>query len=87
MSGSASKAPYTGPNQTELNVRKRILKHVGPAKIQISLRDHALFVYSLSPRWIEKDAKFLHANNEDSDQNARMNLPWAHMTEITFSRG
>ena len=35
------------------------------------------------------DAWFLHANNEDSDQTANeqadLNLRWAHMSEGTFS--
>ena len=35
------------------------------------------------------DAKFLHADNEDADQTARMHrlvcLRWAHISEGTFS--
>ena len=44
-----------------------------PAKIQISLRVRAVWSESsLGAFWITKDAKFLHAGNEGSDQTARM---------------
>ena len=55
------------------NVRKRTFGHVRPAKIQISLRIRAVWSESsLTGLWINKDAKFLHADNEDSDQTTRM---------------
>ena len=48
-------------------------RHVRPAKIQISLRIRAVWSESsLGVFWISKDAKFLHADNEDSDQTARV---------------
>ena len=44
-----------------------------PAKIQISLRIRAVWSESsLGAFSIAKDTKFLHADNEDSDQTARM---------------
>ena len=47
--------------------------HVRPAKIQISLHIRAVWSESsLSAFWTAKDAKFLHANNEDCDQTARV---------------
>ena len=49
------------------NVRKRTFGHMRPAKIQISLRIRAVWSESpLGAYWIAKDAKFLHADNEDS---------------------
>ena len=55
------------------NVQKRTLVHVRPAKIQISLRIRAVWSESsLGVFWIAKDANFLHADHEDSDQTARM---------------
>ena len=56
-----------------LNVRKRTFDHVRTANIQISLRMVAVWSES-SPGafWVDKDAKFLHAVDEDSDQTARM---------------
>ena len=50
--------------------QKRTLGHVRPAKTQISLRIRA--ESSLGAFWIGKDATFLHADNEDYDQTARM---------------
>ena len=51
---------------------------VRPAKIQISLRIRAVWSESsLGAFWLAKDGKFLHADNEDSDQTARMSrLIW-----------
>ena len=50
-----------------------ILPYVRTAKIQIRLRIRAVWSESLlGAFWIAKDAKFLHAGNEDSDQTARM---------------
>ena len=55
------------------NMRNGTFGHVGPAKIQISLRIRAVWSESsLGAFCIVKDAKFLHADNEDSDQTARM---------------
>ena len=55
------------------NGRKRTIGHLRPAKIQISLRVRAVWSES-SPGafWIAQDAYFLHADNEDSNQTARM---------------
>ena len=56
-----------------LKIRKRTFGHVRPVKIQISLRIRAVWSESsLNAFWIAKDAKFLYADNEDSDQTARM---------------
>ena len=54
-----------------LNERKRIFGHVRPAKIQISC---AFSFIRICARRIlaSKDAKFLLADNEDSNQTARM---------------
>ena len=55
------------------NVRKRTFWRVRPAKIQISLRIRAVWSeYLLCAFLIAKDATFLHADNEYSDQSARM---------------
>ena len=55
------------------NVRKRTFGHVRPAKVQISLRIRTVWLESsLDTLWIAKDAKFIHADNEDSDQTAWM---------------
>ena len=75
---------------TNRNVRKRTFAHVRPVKIQISLRTHTVrSESSLGTFWIALDAKFLHADNEDSDQTARMRrLIWVfvgHMYEGAFS--
>ena len=56
-----------------LNIRKRTLGHLRPAKIQINLRIRAVWSESsLVAFWIVKDAKFLHADNENSNHTARM---------------
>ena len=73
------------------NVRKRTFENVQPTKTQISLRDRAVWSESsLDAFWIAKDVKFLHADNECSNQPARMRrLNWAFvgrtMSEGTFS--
>ena len=55
------------------NVGKRTFVYVRPAKSQISLRIRAVWSESsLGAFWIAKDARFLHADNEDSDQTAQM---------------
>ena len=52
------------------NVRKRTFGHMRPAKIQII---RAVWSESsLGEFLIAKDAIFLHAENEDSDQTAHM---------------
>ena len=60
------------------DVRKQTIGHVRLAKIQISLRIRAVWSESsLGKFWIAKGAKFLHADNEDSDQTAWMHkLIW-----------
>ena len=53
------------------NVRDRTFSHVRPAKIQISLRIRAVWSESsLGAFWVAKGAKFLHADNNVSDQTA-----------------
>ena len=53
------------------NVRKRTFVHERLAKIPVSLRILAVWSESsLGAFWIAKKAKFLHADNEDSDQTA-----------------
>ena len=61
-----------------LKVRKRTFREVRHAKIQISLRIRAVWSEtSQRACWIDKDAKFIPAENEDSDQTARMRrLNW-----------
>ena len=45
---------------------------------------------SVGAFWIAKDAVFLHANNEESDQIANaqtdLSLHWVRMSEVKFSR-
>ena len=54
-----------------------------PAKIQVSLRICVVWPESsLGVLWIVKDGKFLHADNEDSNQTLRM-----HILEGMFSHG
>ena len=54
-------------------MRQRTYGHKSPAKIQISLRSRAVWSESsLDAVWIAKDVKFLHAENEDTDQTAQM---------------
>ena len=55
------------------NVRKRTFEIVCPAKIQMNLHFRTVWSESsFSALRIPKDAKFLLADNEDSDQTARM---------------
>ena len=62
-----------GSNEIQCQKTKRTLGHVRPSKIQISLHIRAVWLNSLlGAIWIAEDAKFLHADNEDSDQTARM---------------
>ena len=61
------------------NVNKFTYETVRPMQIN-------MFV---GPFWIAKGEKFLHVDNEDSKQTARMRrlncLSWAHISEGTFS--
>ena len=53
--------------------KKRAFGHVRPARIQISLRIRAVKLESsLGAFWIAKCSKCLLADNEDSNQTARM---------------
>ena len=66
-------------HKTEMsrNVRNHAFGHGHLEKIQISLRVRAFCLESLGAFWLAKDAKFLHADNEDSNQTARMrSLVW-----------
>ena len=46
---------------------------VRPAKIQVCLRIRAVWSESsLDALWIAQDAKFLYADNEDSEQTTQM---------------
>ena len=61
------------PRDTSRNIMKRTFGHVRPVKILIRLRMRAVWSESsLGASWIAKGAKFLHADNEDSDQTARL---------------
>ena len=71
------------------NGRKCTFGYVHPAWIQISMRIRTVWSESLLDAFgIAKNAKFLHADNEDSEQTARMRrlicLRWAHMSDGTF---
>ena len=60
------------PTQLSRNVRKRTLVHGRPAKVQISLCIRTVWSEaSLGAVWADKDAKFLHPDNENSGQTAR----------------
>ena len=55
------------------NVRKHTFRYVHPSNVQIILRIRTVWSeYSQGAFWIAKDAKFLDADNEDSDQTAQM---------------
>ena len=59
--------------QMSPTVRKHISGNGRPVKIQISLCIRAVWSESsLGALWIAKNTNFLHADNEDSDQTARM---------------
>ena len=64
--------------------RRRTFVHVRPTKIQISLHIHAIWSESsLGAFWLAKGAKFLYADNEDSDQTAQMRrLIWVFVGRI-----
>ena len=77
---------YNGvvPNKIRMgfNVRKLTFGHVRPAKIQMSLHIRTVWSESsLGAFWMAKDAKFLHADNEDDcpDALAGLSLNWARM--------
>ena len=75
--------PFVTYTKLRQNVRTRTLGHVRPAKIQVSLRIHTDWSGStLGTFWLAKDAKVLHADNEDSDVTAQK---WAYIFEGTFS--
>ena len=40
---------------------------------------------SRSAFWIAKAAKFLHADNKDSDQMCRLVVHWVHVSRYVFS--
>ena len=74
-----------------LIVRKHTFEHFLPAMIQVSLRIRTIWSESsLGAFWVAKDAIFLHADNEDSDQTAR-SAGWfessfhAHIRRYVFS--
>ena len=73
------------------NIRKCTFEHVCPAKSQISLHIHVVWSESsLGAFWMAKDAKFLHADKEDSDQTAPMHrlisvLVGGHVRRYIFS--
>ena len=74
----------------ESESQKHTFEPVHPATIQISLRIRAVWSESsLDAYWIAKDARFLHADNEDwsdcADAQADLSLHWTHMSEGTFS--
>ena len=55
------------------NVKKCTSGHVRPANIKISMRMRAVWSESsLGALWIAKNAMCFHADNEDSNQTARM---------------
>ena len=67
------------------NFRKRTFGHVRPAKIQIGPCFRTVWLEpSQDAFWIAKDAQFLHADSEDSNQ-ADLNVRWAHMSDGSFS--
>ena len=68
--------------------RKRIFRHVRPAKFQIRLCIRTVWSESsLGTFWTANDAKFLHADNEDSDQTARSHrLIWV-VVGLTCPKG
>ena len=75
--------PLSGRTDAQDVLNRKVVKstfgHVRPAKNQISLRIRAVWSESsLGAFWIAKDATFLHAGSEDSDQTA-------HISEGTLS--
>ena len=72
-------SPYTvNLNDMTRKERRRTFGHVRPARIHISLHFRTVWSESsLDSFWKSKDAKFLHVDNEDSDQTVRMRrLTW-----------
>ena len=76
--------------QHSTNEPQRTFENKHQTKIQISLRICAVWSESsLCAFWIGKGAKFLHVNNEDLDQTARMRrLIWVfvgvHFQTVRF---
>ena len=69
---SVRKRGKCGYHDLSRNVGKYTLGYVRPEKIQISLHIRTVWSESsLGAFWISKDANFLHADNENSDQIAR----------------
>ena len=60
-----------------------MLSHVHPVMIQISL--HLQAESSLGAFWLARDAKFLHADNEDSDLALWMHR-WFEFVGCTLRR-
>ena len=55
--------------------------HMCPAKTQMSLDIRPVWLESsLCAQWVAKDPRFLHADSEDSDQTARMQLCCSHIS-------
>ena len=70
-------------------INKPTFGRVRQAKIQISLRIHAVWSESsLGVFWIAKDAEFLHADNEDcsdcTNAQVALSVRWAHISAGTF---
>ena len=66
---------WTNPSHNNLSrdVRKYTLVHVRPSKTQVSPRIRAVWSESsLGAFWTAKDINFVYADNEHSDQTARM---------------
>ena len=78
-------------SQISRNVRKRTFRHVHPAKIQIRLRNRAVWSESsLGAFWIAKRRKVSSCGQQShwSDRmeaQADLSLRWMHMLEGTFS--
>ena len=74
-------------NHKSRNVQERTFGHVLPAKVPAHT---SCLIRDFAERILDSQgAKFLHEDNEGSDQTTRMHrlicLRWAHMSEGTFS--
>ena len=69
------------------NVRKRTFRRAPSEDLEQPAQLYILTRILNGTFWIAKDSKFLHADNEDSDQTAQadLSLCWALMSEGTFS--
>ena len=83
---------HTTQNKPKMscNIKKHTFGHMHPVKILISLHIRADWSKSsLGTFWIAKDAKFLHVDNEDSDQTVQMcRLIWVfggNTSKVMFS--